>query len=511
MALGGFSRGALCGMETDMSSNDCHGCPEYMRLSRRQFLATTGGLAAAIGAPAWLPSVAYAEDACSDRDVIVSIFLRGAADGLTLCVPHAEDAYYTARPGLAIPRPDAAGDFKVTDLDGFFGFPPQFAPLLPAYQNGDLLLVHACGSNDPSRSHFDAQRFMEIGKPGDVNLFTGWLGRHLATSPPMHPEAILRGLGIGYGLQRTLQSGPLTIPVPKLSSYNLAGSGATRAARRAVIDAMHAATTDPLRAAAQTAQETIDLLAQINFAGYVPEGGAVYPASSFGQSLKSTAALIKAEVGVEAVALDLGGWDSHTQQEVFIGGGWSNLVAMLGSALAAFHADLFSGPRRNVTVIVMSEFGRRLLENGSDGTDHGHGNVMMLMGPAIDGGRVLTQWPGLEPGDLFEGRDLAVTIDFRDILAEIVSTRLQNPNLDLIFPGYTPTFRGVTHSCEPRGDLNCDGSLSVADALPFARALTDPDQYQEDFPTCTAEGADLNGDGEINGIDVEEFVRRVME
>jgi uncharacterized protein (DUF1501 family) len=499
-----------------MSSCESHGCAEYMQLSRRQFLATSGGLAVAMGVPAWLPSVAYAEDDCTDRDVIVSIFLRGAADGMTLCVPHAEDVYYAARPTLAIPRPDASGTFKAVDLDGFFGLPPQLAPLMPAYENGDLLLVHACGSMDSSRSHFDAQRYMEVGKPGDVTLFTGWLGRHLLTVPPLVANPVLRALGIGFGLQRSLQAGPQTIPVPKLSTYNLSGNPATQAARRAVIEAMHDLTTDPLRAAADTAQQTIDLLAQIDFNGYVPEGGAVYPTHGFAQSLKSTAALIKAELGVEAVAIDLGGWDSHTQQEVQIGGNLSNLMAVLGSALAAFHADLFSGPRRNVTVVVMSEFGRRLLENGSEGTDHGHGNVMFLMGPGIDGGRVLTQWPGLEAGQLFEGRDLAVTTDFRDVLAEIVQERLGNTNLAAVFPDYTPTFRGVTRSCEDGGggslgDLNCDGALTVSDVVPFTTALTDPDRFDQESPLCSRDGADLNADGNVDGLDVEEFVRKVME
>lgn len=498
-----------------MDSRECNGCPEYMQLSRRQFLATSGGLAVAMGVPAWLPTVAYAEDDCTDRDVIVSVFLRGAADGLTLCVPHAEDLYYSARPTLAIPRPDAAGTFKAVDLDGFFGLPPQLAPLMTAYQNGDLLLVHACGSTDPSRSHFDAQRYMEVGKPGDATLFTGWLGRHLLTSSPLIANPTLRAVGIGYGLQRSLQAGPLTIPIPKLSSYNLTGNPATQSARRAVIESMHDLTTDPLRAAADTAQQTIDLLAQIDFNGYVPEGGATYPTHAFGQSMKSTAALIKADLGVEAVAIDLGGWDTHTQQGVALGGAMSNQMTVLGSALAAFHADLFSGPRRNVTIVVISEFGRRLLQNGSIGTDHGHGNVMFLMGPGIDGGRVLTQWPGLDAGQLFEGRDLAVTTDFRDILAEVVQERLGNTNLAAVFPDYTPTFRGVTRACAGhgggRGDVDCDGAMTPADIAPFTQALTDPERFDRDAMPCSRDGADLNGDGKIDGLDVEEFVRKIME
>ncbi len=467
-------------------------------------------MALAMGLPAWLPSVAYADDECSERDVLVCVFLRGAADGLTLCVPHADDLYYNTRPTLAIPRPDAAGDFKVTDLDGFFGLPPQLTPLIPAYQNGDLLIVHAAGSTDPSRSHFDGQRFMEIGKPGDMTLFTGWLGRHLAVTPPLVADAVLRGIGIGFGLQRALQSAPDTIPIPDLANYKLSGNQATVVARQNLITAMHALSSDMLSAAAATARQTIDLLGTINFNSYVPEGGASYGTDGFGYALKSTAALIKADVGVEAVAIDMGGWDTHTSQGVQIGGGMSNLMTRLGNGLAAFHADMFSGVRRNVTLVVMSEFGRRLNENGSQGTDHGHGNVMFLMGPGIDGGRILTQWPGLEMGNLFEGRDLEVTIDFRDVLAEIVELRLANPNLAAVFPEYTPTFRGVTRPCM-RGDLNCDGAISPSDVAPFAKALTDPEGYKSDFPGCSIAGADMNGDGKIDGLDIDEFVRRIMD
>lgn len=493
-----------------MSSSDCQSCSEYMQLSRRQFLATTGGIAAAMSLPAWIPQVVYAEDDCSDRDIIIAIFLRGGADGLTLCVPHGEDTYYAERPQISIPRPDASGDFKVIDLDGFFGLPPQMGALIPAYQNGDLLVIHSAGSTDPTRSHFDAQRYMEVGKPGDALLFSGWLARHLQTSTPLFANSILRGIGVNYGLQRSLQDAPLTVPIPDLTNYNLSGDLITRSARRDTIEAMHAGYSNSLSAAAETTQHTIDLLQAIDFANYQPAGGAVYPTSSFGRSLKSVAALLKAEVGVEAVALDMGGWDSHIQQVVTPGGGMSNLLTGLGNALGAFHADIFSGPRRNVTVVVMSEFGRRVEQNASLGTDHGHGNVMFLMGPGIDGGRVFSDWPGIEIEDRFEGFDLAVTTDYRDVLAEIVQNRLGNPNLDLIFPGYTPTFRGVTRSCL-RGDMNCDGVRNEEDVAPFSEAMIDVEAYKQAHPTCSISGADLNEDGVIDGRDVAAFIDRLME
>lgn len=431
-----------------MSSSDCRGCAEYMRLSRRQFMATTGGTVLAASLPAWIPRVAYAQDACTDRDVIVSIFLRGAMDGLTMCPPHTDPLYYAQRPTLAVPPPGSGGPHQAIDLDGQFGLAQPLAPLLTAYNSGDLLIVHACGSTDPSRSHFDAQRFMEVGKPADPNLFTGWLGRHLASIPPINAAAVLRAVGIAYGMPLSLESGPKGLPIPVLENFGLEGIGTTSAARLAALNDMYAAVGDPARAAAQTTSETISLLDAINFSTYVPAGGAVYPVSPFGMAMKSSAALIKAQVGVEAIAVDIEGWDTHIEQGSLVGELATKLTD-LGAALGAFYADMFSGNGQNVTVVVMSEFGRRLAENGNRGTDHGHGNAMMVMGNNIAGGRILTQWPGLEPEQLFEGRDLEVTIDFRDILAEIVQHRLGNSNLGLVFPDYTPTFRGVTEACAP--------------------------------------------------------------
>src|SRR5262249_16364230 len=196
-----------------------------------------------------------------------------------------------------------------------------------------------------------------------------------------------------------------------------------------------------------------------DFLHYQPANGAVYPAGgsgTLGYSMKATAALIKADVGVEAVAIDVSGWDTHNNQGSRVGA-MADLMTKLSNTLAAFHLDVLTGSTsRNVTVVVMSEFGRRFVENASFGLDHGHGNVMMLLGNHISGGRVLTQWPGLAPNQLFQGLDLQVTIDFRDILAEIVQMRLGNTNLGYVFPGYTPTFRGVTRL---QGDMNCDGVL----------------------------------------------------
>lgn len=429
-------------------------CPEYFEMSRRGFIGAAGAATvAAMAAPAWLPRVTMAKDyRGTQRDVMVTIFLRGAADGLSMVVPFSETNYYTIRPNINIPRPDSGLPNAATDLgvtvsgpNGSvgFGLPPAMMPLMPAFQAGNLLFVHAAGSVDPSRSHFDAQRFMEVGKAQDVSIVSGWLGRHLASTTPARAGTLLRGVGISTSLQRALVSGPLTLPVPNLDTFGLAGSSSTVASRTTPIHDMYGATTDPLRSIGLDTLSTIDLLNTINFATYAPAGGATYPSGSFGYAMKTTAALIKANTGVEAICIDLGSWDTHSTQGVAAGGVMYGLMDTLSKALAAFNTDMTTGTAPTYTLACMSEFGRRAAENGSTGTDHGHGNVMIVMGNAVNGRRVLTQWPGMNPGQLYQTYDLQVTTDYRDILAEIAATRLGNTNLPYLFPSYTPTFRGV--------------------------------------------------------------------
>jgi uncharacterized protein (DUF1501 family) len=432
-------------MSTQSSQHEqSGGCPEYQRLSRRGFMAAAGLSAAAFAAPSWLPRVAFAKDYRSSmRDVIISIYLRGASDGLTMLVPHADNNYYTLRPTLAIPRPDSGQANRATDLDGFFGLPPAMTALIPAYQAGKLCFIHACGSTDPSRSHFDAQRFMEVGKARDPSLATGWLGRHLANIPPLDPAGPLRAVGISTGLMRTLVGSPEALPIPNLAAFDLGGASGTKLPRRIALSDMYNGVDDPVKAAGVTTLQTIDALAAINFPSYVPSGGAAYGTSSFGNTMKSVAALLKAQIGVEAVAVDIGGWDTHSNQGV-ITGSMANLMTSLSQVLAAFYTDMSNGASQpSYVVVAMSEFGRRPAENGSFGTDHGHGNCMLVMGPGVVGGRVVRQWPGLAPDQLYQGLDLNVTIDYRDILAEICQNRLGAPDLSVIFPQYSPTFRGI--------------------------------------------------------------------
>jgi uncharacterized protein (DUF1501 family) len=425
-----------------MSKNET-GCPEYQSLSRRQFLggASVATAGAVLGA-SWLPQVAFANGG-PNRDVIISIYLRGGADGLSLCVPYADNNYYAVRPNIAIPRPDSSSQYRATNLDGFFGFPPAMTPLLQAYRDRKLLIAHAVGAAGWTRSHFDAQYWMETAKGSQLLPRTGWLGRHLSTVAPMSPTAPLRGVSISHGLVRTMVGGNKTIPIPNLDDYDYSGDFNHQPELNQTLASMYNAHTDDMKVALGVAQVTISMLNRINFDGYTPSGGAVYDDNDwFAYSMKSAAALIKANVGVEAIHLDLDGWDTHANQGSQ-NGDLANLMGRLARSLAAFYRDMSSANRMNWTLVVLSEFGRNVGENNSRGTDHGTANACLIMGGAVAGGRVLRNWPGLAPSQLLDGIDLRPTIDYRDILSEIVSKRGANTNLAAVFPGYSPRFRGV--------------------------------------------------------------------
>jgi uncharacterized protein (DUF1501 family) len=420
-----------------------YGCNEYRALSRRSFLQKSAVTTAAIAAmPAWLPRVAMANSYGSNRDVVVSIYLRGGIDGLTACVPHGDNNYYTLRPTLNVPRPDSAAQLRAIDLDGFFGLPPSLSALLPVYQQGDLLFVHATGLVHSTKSHFDAQRFMEVGLPGSVSLVSGWLGRHLANTNASMPGAPLRAASFGYSLPRTLVGGPNSTPIPNPADYNISGTSSTRNERRARLTEMYNADAALQSVAAQT-QATIDLLAQVGAGSYQPAPGVTYGTDSFNVAMRNTAALIKSDVGVEAIHVDFGGWDTHANQGVLSGTMATNLTR-LGNGMATLYADLnHSGHISNTVIVAMSEFGRVARENGSAGTDHGHGNMMILIGGGVVGGRVFSDWPGLGAGQLYQNQDLDITTDYRDVLWEMVRKRLGNTSPGVVFPEYTGSEWGL--------------------------------------------------------------------
>jgi uncharacterized protein (DUF1501 family) len=434
---------------------DC-GCQEYNDLSRRQFLGAAAGLGAASMFPEWLPKIVMAKSYASTRDIIVSVFMRGGSDGLSLVVPFADANYYTGRPTIAIPRPDdttVAAALRGINLDGFFCFSPAMASpgLLQAFLAKDLLIVHGSGQTNVSRSHFDAQRYMEIGKPVDPTLVSGWLGRHLASIPPLNPTAPLRALGVANGLQKTLVPPAITsgfydtktLPIANPGNFTIGGSSTTLAAREAFLNADYAGADEPVRSEALAATATVDLLKSLNINGYVPANGVAYPKSSYGTALKSVAALITSNVGIEAAQVDIGGWDTHASQDPNAGSLFRTMQDFANS-LGAFYGDVIA-TNPNVTLVAFSEFGRNVRENGSNGTDHGRAAALFAMGKGIAGGIVMTKnWKPLARTNLELGQDLPVTIDYRDVLSEIVQKRLGNPNLAFVFPGWTPTVLGIT-------------------------------------------------------------------
>lgn len=418
-------------------------CTEYARLDRRTFLNRSMHAAAGllfgnriVALPQWMPRVSLAAPHVGPRgDTLVCIFLRGGADGLNVVVPHGDEAYYRRRPTIAVARPDdGRADERALDLDGFFGLHPALEPLHAIYGAGDLALVHATGSPDESRSHFEAMDLMERGAEGGE--YTGWLARHLATLDTGN-ESALRAVGVGDMVQTSLTGAVSATALQSIADYHLAGRDERMGDMQSILYALYQQNDDLLTEAANRTLAALEVLGQIDVEGYEP-GGRAYPERDFGRGLQTIAQLIKAEVGVEVACLDLGGWDTHVAQSNLL----ANNLAVLGAGLAAFYEDL-PDHRESVTVVVMSEFGRRLQENGGLGTDHGHGNMMMLMGGGVAGGRVFSQWPGLEAEQLVGPGDLAVTTDYRDVLGEILRKRLNNPRLSDVFPEYGVSEHGL--------------------------------------------------------------------
>ena len=409
--------------------------------NRRVFLRNSALAMIGVGtAPLWLKRALYAADAPTPRKkILVAIFQRGAADGLNVVVPHGEQAYYNMRPTIAIPRPNGGPEGAV-DLDGFFGLHPSLAPLKPMFDAQHLAVVDAVGSPDPTRSHFDAQDYMESGTPGYKGIDSGWMNRALPRI--QGKESPVRALALGPLLPRALRG-----PEPALALQSIAGFQVKNEQAAKQFMEMYESSKDPvLQAAGRETFEAAALLESVQKTPYVPANGANYM-GPFGNSLKQVAQLIKADVGVEMAFADIGNWDHHVNEvaQKSTEGALANRLNEFGQSLAAFWTDM--GDRmQDVVVVTMSEFGRTARENGNRGTDHGHANCMFVMGGDIQGGKVYGKWPGLEREQLYEGRDLAVTTDFRDVLGELVSRHMGNPTLKGVFPSYDPKFLGLTRN-----------------------------------------------------------------
>ncbi len=411
-----------------------------MNLTRRDFLKLTGlsALAGVVNRPAWMPRMAFRPATGGPAgDILICIFLRGAMDGLNAVVPHAETRYHDLRPSIRIPDPDQTNG--AIDLDGFFGLHPALEPLKAIYEEGDMAFVHASGSPDPSRSHFDAQDFMERGVPGNKTITSGWLARHLASVTTSN-ESPFRAVGMGAILQTSLHGPVPALALKSIADFHLNGNEQEIAWIQRTLQSLYLGDSW-LDQEGQQVFAAFDFLEAADPTQYEPQHGATYDEGFFGLGLKQIAQIIRADMGLEVACIDLGGWDTHASQGG-VEGQMASLLQELAAGLNAFYTDLQDEFHR-ITVVTMSEFGRRVKENASQGTDHGHGNVMFLMGGGVHGGQVFGDWPGLEEANLDRG-DLAVTTDYRTVLSEIVQKRLLNPHLDEVFPDFQQTsFLGV--------------------------------------------------------------------
>ena len=378
-------------------------------------------------------------------DVLVSIFLRGGVDGLSVIVPHGDDDYYRNRPVLALARPNDAKispKDRVLDIDGYFGLHPALAPLMPLHAAGQMAMIHACGSDDQTLSHFEAMATMERGVARDTGPASGWLARHLETAPWNNPSP-LRAVALGSLLPQSLRGAGQATSLESVADLRLQSpfhGGADRFEQ--TLSKLY--TRDALAEAGQEALSVLKTLNGLPLATLSPAKSG-YPKDDLGEGLRQVALLMKSEVGLEAACLDHGGYDTHVVQGTSQGVLAGRLQSLAG-ALAAFAADL--GPTRwgRTTVVVMSEFGRRVPENSGLGTDHGRAGVMLVLGGHVVGGRVHGKWPGLAPAQLDGPGDLKVTTDYRAVLAEVITHRLQNPNADAIFPGLVPASVGAVHA-----------------------------------------------------------------
>jgi uncharacterized protein (DUF1501 family) len=420
-----------------------------MNLSRRTFLKRGALALVSVGSiPMWGPSflqqlVFAAEPSrAGGRKILICLFQRGAVDGLSMVVPYGDKNYYAARSEIAIAQPtQKAGAEGVLDLDGFFGFNPNMAALLPVYKSGHLALIQACGSPSSTRSHFDAQDFMECGVANDKSIRSGWLNRTLLACPEDRAKLTsFRAVAMTAMLPRSLQGDYEALAIPDLKSFGVYGgnglsSGVLSATAASGFEGMYEGAVDSVMHG--TGKEAFDAIAALKAADptkYSPQNGAQYPNGVFGRSLMQIAQLIKANLGLEVAFAEIGGWDTHANQGGATGQ-LANRFTEFSKSLAALYQDL--GDRMaDVVVLTMSEFGRTVRQNGNRGTDHGHANCFMVMGGPVRGGKVYGKWPGLAREQLYEGRDLTLTTDYRDVFAEIAQKHLGARELPKLFPDF---------------------------------------------------------------------------
>jgi uncharacterized protein (DUF1501 family) len=419
-------------------------------MDRRYFLKSSGIALASFGlmaaAPDFLHQFADAQtltDRRGKKKILITIFQRGAVDGLNMVVPYGDSDYYNLRRTIAVGKPKQADG--AIDLDGFFGLHPSLKSFESLWNNKQLAVIHGAGSPDNTRSHFDAQDYMESATPGNKGTRDGWLSRILQTSAA-EKDSAFRAVSMTQQTPRSLMGRYPTIAMTNLADFSIRAGIYTKSVQGGFEDVYEQNAKDALGETGRETFEAVNFLKKANPAQFQPENGAVYPNSAFGRSLRQIAQLIKADVGLEIAFTDTPGlnWDTHANQGG-ARGQLANLLRDFGASIAALATDL--GKRMDdVVILTMSEFGRTARQNGTGGTDHGHGNAMLVIGNAVKGGKVYGEWKGLSAQHLNEGRDLAVTTDFRDVFGEIAQKHLGNKNLAKIFPNYVTNgnkFRGL--------------------------------------------------------------------
>jgi uncharacterized protein (DUF1501 family) len=368
---------------------------------------------------------------------LICLFQRGAADALNMIVPHGEKAYYAMRPSIAVPRPSGSGRTiardAAIDLDGFFGLHPSLASFKPLYDRGILAPVHAVGSPSATRSHFDAQDYMESGTPDVKGTPDGWLNRYLAVKGTCDEckSTPFRAVSLTQQTPRIMEGPNEVVAMNSLDEFTVRASGSQVERLEALY---RTGSADLVHGTGAEMFEAVKMLKAANPQKYLPRNGAEYPRSQFGQRLLQIAQLIKADVGLEIAFADVGGWDTHVNQGS-TNGQLSNRLDDFAKSISALVTDL-GDTMGDVLILTMSEFGRMARENGSRGTDHGHAGALFVIGGDVKGGKVHGRWPGLEREQLYEGRDLALTTDFRSVFGEVTSRHLGASNLTKIFPGF---------------------------------------------------------------------------
>lgn len=377
--------------------------------------------------PTIAPKIAFAQST-SVKDVVVLIHLMGGADALTFCAPHGDPLYYQSRPTLAIPQPNSGSSKRAIDLDGYFGLPQPFVPLKTIFDSGDLGIIHAVGRENWTRSHFVAQTELQTDSP-EFSV-GGWVARHLASSPRLKEDAAFRGFSFSQATPPSMQLAQQVISTMAPSSYDMAAGYADDPEIIRTITRMYSRVKDDTQSLVRDSKRTIDTLKSLNLDSYISGAVPGYENTFIGNNLRYSAAMMKAEVGVEVLQIDWFGWDTHANQGS-VDGAMDNMMGELARGLSSFYADMEASGQTNWTVVIMSEFGRQVAENGSNGTDHGTAGCILTMGPNVVGG-IHTDWPGLEVENRKDGVDLKPTIDYRDVIGDLVQCRLQNGNVDKV-------------------------------------------------------------------------------